>query len=215
MSASRSRASGQLFRLAQDKRPVSGTPRPTPDALVVPPLVGPTMFGTTLEEVMLLRDELADMAWAVERKVESAIGQGSSFSFDARFRKPAGVCETEAQARASLRGKRVLIVDADGAAAQWICRQISSWGLECEIARTRSEALEALVRSHAASNRFDFAAIDLDSGAMNGVELGRAITAVAKLRTIRLIAIHKFGHRPDYPALRAARFRPAEALRKV
>src|SRR4029077_257990 len=137
-------------------------------------------------------------------KVESVVGEGSSFSFEARFRKPVAICETELHAHASLRGKRMLAVDADGAGANWMCRQLSSWGVECEIARTSSEALQVLVRSHAAPNRFDYAVIDLDSSAMNGVELGRAIKADARLHATRLIALHEFSHRPDYQALRAA-----------
>lgn len=140
-------------------------------------------------------------------EVESVLGHGSSFSFNARFRKLPGVCETEAQARASLRGKRVLVVDANGTAAQWMCRQIRSWGLECDIARTCSEALEVLSRFHATPNRFCCAVIDLDPGAINGVELGRAIHADARLQAIGLIAIHKLGHRPDSPAMSAAGFR--------
>jgi len=139
-------------------------------------------------------------------KVESVVGQGSAFSFEARFRKPVGIGVTELEAHAVLRGKRVLAVDADGAAANWMCRQLSSWGVECEIARTSSEALQVLVRSHAAPDRFDYAVIDLDSGAMNGVELGRAIKTDARLQATRLIALHEFGHRPDYQALRAAGF---------
>jgi len=139
-------------------------------------------------------------------KVESVVGHGSSFSFAARFRKLAGVSETEADACARLRGKRVLVVDANRAAAQWICRQISSMGLECEIALSSFEALEILFRSHALPTRFDSALIDLDSGALNGIELGRAIHADPRLREMRMIALHKFGHRPDYPALQAAGF---------
>ena len=63
-------------------------------------------------------------------KVESVVGEGSSFSFEASFRKPVGSCETELHAHASLRGKRMLAVDADGAGANWMCRQLSSWGVE-------------------------------------------------------------------------------------
>jgi hypothetical protein len=64
-----------LFRLSVDPRPVSGGTRSAPDALLVPPTLGPSLFGTPLEEVTVLRDEVADMAWAVERKVESGVGR--------------------------------------------------------------------------------------------------------------------------------------------
>ena len=41
---------------------------------------------------------------------------------------------------------------------------------------------------------------------MDGVELGLAIKADARLQATRLIALHEFGHRPDYQALRTAGF---------
>jgi two-component system sensor histidine kinase/response regulator len=139
-------------------------------------------------------------------KVESVAGIGSSFSFNVRFRKPAGGCETEENAHASLRGKRILVVDPDAAAAQWLCRQLCSWGLECEIARTSSEALEILARSRATPKNVDCALIDLDRGGLDGLELARAIHADATLQATRLIAIHKFGRRLDPDALTAAGF---------
>jgi hypothetical protein len=41
------------------------------DVFFLPPALGTSLHGTTLEEVLLLRDEMANMAWAVERVVES------------------------------------------------------------------------------------------------------------------------------------------------
>lgn len=64
-----------LFRLAPDARPVPGAPRPIPDVLFLPPSLGMSLNGAPLEDVLLLRDEMANMAWAVERIVESPIGR--------------------------------------------------------------------------------------------------------------------------------------------
>jgi hypothetical protein len=63
-----------MFRLSLTPRKVSTGTRPMPDMLFLAPSLGPSLLGTTLEEVMLLRDELAHMAWAVERIVESPSG---------------------------------------------------------------------------------------------------------------------------------------------
>ncbi len=142
-----------------------------------------------------------------ELKAESVPGNGSSFSFSARFRKPAAGVETEAQARAHLRGKRVLVVDPNSATAQWMCRQFGAWGLGCEVAPTSSEALEVLARGHSTPNHFDCALIDLDHGELDGIGLARSIRADPKLQATALIAIHKLGHRPDDAALRRAGFR--------
>jgi len=43
--------------------------------LFLPPALGISLNGAPLEEVLLLRDEMANLAWAVERVVEGPLGQ--------------------------------------------------------------------------------------------------------------------------------------------
>jgi|CXWL01.1.fsa_nt_gi hypothetical protein len=64
-----------LFRLSLDRRPIEGNPRSVPDVLFLPPTLGTSLHGPTLEEVLFLRDEMANMAWALERMVEGPLGQ--------------------------------------------------------------------------------------------------------------------------------------------
>jgi hypothetical protein len=64
-----------MFRLSPDPRPVAGVQRLIPDALFLPPVLGNSLASAPLEEVVLLRDEMANMAWAVERVVENALNQ--------------------------------------------------------------------------------------------------------------------------------------------
>lgn len=45
------------------------------DFLFLPPVLGASFEGASIEEVLLLRDEMANMAWAVERIVESPSGR--------------------------------------------------------------------------------------------------------------------------------------------
>jgi hypothetical protein len=45
-----------------------------PDMFFLPPVLGTSLQGATLEEVLFLRDEMANLAWAVERVVESPAG---------------------------------------------------------------------------------------------------------------------------------------------
>lgn len=49
----------------------SGAP---PGLLVVPPVVGHSIEGPSIEEVALIRDETANMAWAIERKISGPVG---------------------------------------------------------------------------------------------------------------------------------------------
>src|SRR5690606_16022769 len=44
--------------------------------LFLPPVLGGVERGTPVEEVHLLRDEFANLAWAVEQRVEGARGRG-------------------------------------------------------------------------------------------------------------------------------------------
>ena len=64
-----------MFGLATDRRSGAGAPRAVPDALFLPPTLGRSLQGPVLEDVLLLRDEMANMAWAVERVVESPVGR--------------------------------------------------------------------------------------------------------------------------------------------
>jgi hypothetical protein len=58
----------QMFRL-------SGETPGAPPALLVPPASPGYLVGPALEEVLLLRDEMANLAWAVERVVEGPAGR--------------------------------------------------------------------------------------------------------------------------------------------
>jgi len=64
-----------LFRLSPIRRSSGGTPQSTSDLLFLPPTLGSSLQGASLEEVLFLRDEMANMAWAVERIVENLIGR--------------------------------------------------------------------------------------------------------------------------------------------
>jgi hypothetical protein len=64
-----------MFHLARDVRPVPGPQRSIEDLFLLPPSLGVSLHGAPAEEVVLLRDEMANMAWAVERVVESPLGR--------------------------------------------------------------------------------------------------------------------------------------------
>jgi hypothetical protein len=46
--------------------------------LLIPPSARGVIEGTPLEEVLLLRDEMANMAWAIERSVQTVTGEPRS-----------------------------------------------------------------------------------------------------------------------------------------
>ncbi len=55
----------QMFALSQD----------THQLYFLPPVLGPSLESPPIEEVLFLRDEMANVAWGVERIVESAAGR--------------------------------------------------------------------------------------------------------------------------------------------
>jgi hypothetical protein len=64
-----------LFGLSADRRPAAAGNKALPDAFFLPPALATSLHSAPLEEVHFVRDELANMAWAVERVVESPLGR--------------------------------------------------------------------------------------------------------------------------------------------
>jgi hypothetical protein len=62
-----------MYSLALPVDQTSPDPVPMTNLLFLPPALAQPMDGTTLEEVLLLRDEMANLAWAVERRLESPL----------------------------------------------------------------------------------------------------------------------------------------------
>jgi hypothetical protein len=70
----------RLFRVT-DAALAAGS-GPAPPLLLLPPVVAGALEGEPLEDLLLLRDEMANLAWAVERVVEGADGRPRDRSID-------------------------------------------------------------------------------------------------------------------------------------
>ena len=62
-----------LFQLSPAAGGAAPRGRPATNLFFLPPSVSQTVEGATLEELLLLRDEMANMAWAIERRIESPL----------------------------------------------------------------------------------------------------------------------------------------------
>ncbi len=62
---------------------------PVSNLFFLPPTAGRILDGAALEEVLLARDEMANMAWAIERSVESPVEQASARTSDLQGAAPA------------------------------------------------------------------------------------------------------------------------------
>jgi hypothetical protein len=63
----------RMFTLSDDHLEAAPT-APGEEMFLLPPVLGPSLQGEELEDVLFLRDEMANMAWAVERTVEGPSG---------------------------------------------------------------------------------------------------------------------------------------------
>jgi hypothetical protein len=64
----------QMFHISLDHR-VADQGTTVPEFLFLPPVLGPSLQSASLEEVLFLRDEMANLAWAIERTVEGPSGR--------------------------------------------------------------------------------------------------------------------------------------------
>ena len=62
-----------MFQLSPTAAREAPRGRPLANLFFLPPSVAQTVEGVTLEELLLLRDEMANMAWAIERRIESPL----------------------------------------------------------------------------------------------------------------------------------------------
>lgn len=70
-----------LFRISQNRHSLRNpTQLETHVDLFLPPTLGTSLNGPVLEEILFLRDEMANMAWAIERIVEGPLNQAVNLS---------------------------------------------------------------------------------------------------------------------------------------
>ena len=72
------RRSGDAFSLSPS------LPSAVPNLFFLPPSLGRVEEGAALEDVVVMRDQMANMAWAVERVVENCIEQPSPRAYDSQ-----------------------------------------------------------------------------------------------------------------------------------
>jgi hypothetical protein len=70
-----SAASWGMFYLAETGRPLTHRTAPEEKVFFLPPTLGPSLESPAVEDVLLIRDEMANMAWAIERTVGGASGR--------------------------------------------------------------------------------------------------------------------------------------------
>ena len=143
-----------LFYLAELGRPLTHRTTPAEQVFFLPPSLAPSLESRPVEEVLLIRDEMANMAWAIERRVQGPAGRPVD-----RF---------EAYQEKRRRQETPEVTPAEGAAVVY------------HLASTVPDHWIPLVPVHTG---VDQRAIALQRGAMLDPETGEAILAQGRILT--------------------------------
>jgi CheY-like chemotaxis protein len=155
-------------------------------------------FGGTGLGLAISRRLVEMMGGSIQVQSEGVPGKGSTFSFTIQA-EPATVPSQISQKglnepQASLRGKRLLVVD-DNATNRRIMRlQTQKWGMVAWETGSPMQALDWLK----SGEHFDLAILDMHMPEMNGVELARAIHKLANGRCMPLVIFSSLGRRESF-----------------
>jgi PAS domain S-box-containing protein len=125
--------------------------------------------------------------------VDSVQGQGSTFSFSARF----GIQATAKPHRAfrpnELRGLRMLVVDDNPSAREILAAMGRSFGLEIDTASDGEVALQMVAKADARNKAYDVTLMDWKMPRMDGVQCARQLQQSKHPNRATVIMVTAFG----------------------
>lgn len=107
--------------------------------------------------------------------VQSELGRGSRFEFNARFNQIPRSAKLAEQPRHVARPLRTLLVDANATSARVMRDYLTRWGMAPVVADTVPKAIARWKAALSAHNEFDAAIIDVKGLGAAGIELARTI----------------------------------------
>ncbi len=129
--------------------------------------------------------------------VTSEIGRGSEFSFTLPFPVEATAAAQAPGRRASLGGRRLLVVDDNETNRRILRDMLGAEGVAVHEAHRADAGLEALRRAASTGTPFDLAILDAQMPDQDGFELAAAIRGDAQLGRTRLLILTSAGQRGD------------------
>ncbi len=124
---------------------------------------------------------------------ESVPGEGSTFSFTARF----GVApaSTDESLPGNLIGRRILVVDDNRSNRRILEQHAKAWGMECEVSEDGADVPQRLRAAAALGVPFDVLVLDLMMAGMDGFEVARQVKSDPGLATTHVVMLTAFGER--------------------
>jgi CheY-like chemotaxis protein len=123
----------------------------------------------------------------------SDLGQGSTFWFTVRLGHDRATEGSVALSR-TVRGSRVLVVDAGPATRRLLREQLASWGVAVVAAPSGRSAAARLRQAIRQDARFDVAIVDLEAPAEDSTEAVAAVQAEAANAGVPLVMLAPLGH---------------------
>ena len=131
-----------------------------------------------------------------ELSVRSEVGRGSEFHFTLSLPVEATV-ELPAGGRASLGGRRLLVVDDNETNRRILRDMLAAEGVAVDEATNATSGLEALRRAVAKAAPYDLTILDAQMPDEDGFDLAAAVRADSRLTQARLLMLTSAGRRGD------------------
>jgi len=140
-----------------------------------------------------------------EIHLHSQTGQGSTFEFTIRLKRPGAGTRAASIAPAALMdqlvNRRILIADGSESSLLSLKHSLTGWGMNVGfVSRDGMAALHELSAACRNGDHYDFAIIDSHLPGLRGLDFARLAGAMDILRSTRLILLTRLGQRTD-PAM--------------
>ena len=133
--------------------------------------------------------------------IDSRPGEGSTFWFTARF--PESTPPPTALARPPLRGRRILLVNANHTARHALYQQLVTNGIDCAETDNGAAAYEMARAAAAKQEPFDLALLELHLPGMDGLETTTRLKQDPLTAAVRIVMLTTLGRRSGGSATQA------------